>query len=58
MAIYIKIQRWQSFASYSILNKVSALDSVAQWSVHQPANHRVASLIPSQGTGLGCGPGP
>ena len=31
---------------------------VAQWIEHGPANHRVASLIPSQGTCLACRPGP
>ena len=31
---------------------------VAQWIEYQPANQRVAGLIPSQGTCLGCGPGP
>ena len=30
---------------------------VAQWIECQPANQRVASLIPSQGTCLGCRPG-
>ena len=30
---------------------------VAQWTEHWPANQRVTSLIPSQGTGLGCGSG-
>ena len=29
---------------------------VAQWIERQPANQRVTGLIPSQGTGLGCGP--
>ena len=33
-----------------------ALAGVAQWIELQPANQRVASLIPSQGTCLGCGP--
>ena len=33
------------------------LSGVAQWTEHQPANQRVAGLIPSQGTCLGCGPG-
>ena len=32
--------------------------SVAQWIECQLANQRVAGLIPSQGTCLGCGPGP
>ena len=31
---------------------------VAQWVEHGPANQRVSSSIPSQGTCLGCGPGP
>ena len=35
-----------------------ALAGVARWIEHWPANHRVAGLIPSQGIGLGCGPGP
>ena len=34
-----------------------ALAGVAQWIMCQPANQRVASLISSQGTCLGCGPG-
>ena len=35
-----------------------ALAGVAQWTECQPPNQRVASSIPSQGTCLGCGPGP
>ena len=35
-----------------------ALAGVAQWTVHWPANLRVTSSIPSQGTCLGFGPGP
>ena len=34
------------------------LAGVAQWIECRPANQRVAGLIPSQGTCLGCGPGP
>ena len=34
-----------------------ALAGVAQWIEHWPTNLRVAGLIPSQGTCLGCGPG-
>ena len=34
------------------------LAGVAQCSEHWPANQNVASSIPSQGTCLGCGPGP
>ena len=30
----------------------------AQWTDHQPENQKVTGLIPSRGTGLGCGPGP
>ena len=36
----------------------SALAGVAQWIECQPANQRVTGSIPSQGTRLGCGPGP
>ena len=35
-----------------------ALASVAQWIECGLANQRVAASIPSQGTCLGCGPGP
>ena len=35
-----------------------ALADVAQWIEHWPVNQRVTGLIPSQGTCLGCGPGP
>ena len=35
-----------------------ALARVAQWIECQPANQSVASSISSQGTCLGCGPGP
>ena len=34
------------------------LAGVAQWIEHQSVNQRVSRLIPSQGTCLGCGPGP
>ena len=37
---------------------LTALAGVAQWIEFQPANQRVAGSIPSQGTCLGCGPGP
>ena len=36
----------------------TALVGEAQWIECQPVNQRVASLIASQGTCLGCGPGP
>ena len=35
-----------------------ALAGVVQWIEYQPANQKAARLIPSQGTCLGCGPGP
>ena len=35
-----------------------ALAGAAQWIECRPANQRVASSSPSQGTCLGCGPGP
>ena len=38
--------------------KKEALAGVAQWIECWLANQKVASLIPSQGTCLGCGPGP
>ena len=34
-----------------------ALAGVAQWIEHWPANQKVASSIPGQGTCLGCWPG-
>ena len=34
------------------------LTGVVQWIEHQPENQRVTGSIPSQGTCLGCGPGP
>ena len=44
------------------LNKVwqfqFALAGVAQWIEHRPVNQRITGSIPSQGTRLGCGPGP
>ena len=42
----------------SVKSPCSALAGVAQWIECGPANRRVAGLIPSQGTRLGCGPGP
>ena len=57
-----------SFVNFSIINKLSSsfisksssstLAGVAQWIEHWPANQRVTSWIPSQGTCLGCGLGP
>ena len=35
-----------------------ALAGVGQWIECWPVNQRLTGLIPSQGTPLGCGPGP
>ena len=35
-----------------------SLAGVALWIEHQPVNQSVIGSIPSQGTGLGCRPGP
>ena len=35
-----------------------ALAGVAQWTERWPMKQEVTGLIPSQGTCLGCGPGP
>ena len=42
----------------NLLKTLIALAGVARWIEHQPVNQRVASSIPSQGTCLGCRPGP
>ena len=39
-------------------NSLGALAGVVQWTECRPTSQRVAGLIPSQGTCLGCGPGP
>ena len=45
---------WESLDGIKIL----ALAAVVQWTESRPVNQRVTSSIPSQGTCLGCGPGP
>ena len=45
-------------AEYLYKNVHKALAGVAQWIEFQPVNQRVAGSIPSQGTRLGCRPGP
>ena len=42
----------------SAINSNGALAGVALWIEHRPMNQRVAGLIPSHGTYLGCGPDP
>ena len=40
---------------FKLISNSVALTGVAQWIEHWPANQRVISRIPSQGTCLGCG---
>ena len=51
---------WQNTVYISDDKRIqtSALAGVAQWIECQPLNQRVANWIPSQGTSLGCRPGP
>ena len=44
--------------SLEFKKQLTALAGVAQWIVCPPVNQKVAGSIPSQGTCLGCGPGP
>ena len=46
------------FVTFRLLKEVTSMAGVAQWIECQPVNQGVTSLIPSQGTALGCGPGP
>ena len=41
-----------------LLFQERSLAGVAQWIECQPVNQRVTGSIPTQGTSLGCGPGP
>ena len=50
------IGAFSSFAFKVVVDR--ALAGVAQWIEFRPADQRVAGLIPSQGTCLGCRPGP
>ena len=49
---------WVLEAKGKKINFKRALAGVAQWIEFWPENQRVTSSIPSQGTCLGCGPGP
>ena len=44
--------------SQATLKVLNNLAGVAQWIERGPVNRRVMGSILSQGTGLGCGPGP
>ena len=54
----INIQPEQNEETRIQKNEERALAGVAQWIECWPANQSVTGLIPSQGTCLGCGPGP
>ena len=41
-----------------VQKKVRALAAVSQWIERLTVNQRVSRVIPGQGTGLGCRPGP
>ena len=51
------LQTMVTSSSYQVVDW-HALADVAQWTECRTANQRVASSIPSQGTCLGCEPGP
>ena len=44
--------------TFNIKNEQRALAGVDQWIERRPENQRATGSIPSQGTCLGCGPGP
>ena len=46
------------FIKVDCLKGMFASAGVAQWTERRPVHQRVTGLIPSQGTCLGCGPGP
>ena len=53
---YHEISLFYFFQPFKIIK--AALAGVAQWIEHWPVNQRVAGSMPSQGTLLGCRPGP
>ena len=55
---YILFKCWLEIYVCHEMKKVEALAGVAQWVECWPVNWRVARSIPSQGTCLGCRPGP
>ena len=55
---HISISLTHQSLSLKKKKKKSALTGVAQWIEHQTAKQRVTGSIPSQGTCLGCRPGP
>ena len=49
---------WCFYLLFNVSIRTLALTGVAQWIECQPARQKLAGLIPSQGTCLGCGPDP
>ena len=49
---------FKCYLIFIYLNSYFVLAGVAQWIECQPANQRVTGSIPSQGTCVGCRPGP
>ena len=45
-------------AGFHVKGEWGALAGAAQWIERQPANQSVAGSTPTQGSCLGCGPGP
>ena len=60
--IFENANTYNYLAAFSLIaykqTKTKTLAGVAQWIEHRPAKQKVAGLIPSQGTCLGCRPGP
>ena len=55
---FVVLYKFDFFSFYFLKIVIWALAGVAQWFEYGPVNQRVAGSIPSQGTCLGCGPGP
>ena len=53
-----KFSKMLLYRKFAVIENDFCPPGVAQWIEHRPANQRVASSIPSQGTCLGCRPGP
>ena len=53
-----KVIIYQTLNNFMMLKYASALAGMARWIECWPVNQKVTSLIPSQGTRLGYGPGP
>ena len=57
-AIWLHHSFTESFNVFADLKTEACPGCVAQWTECQHENPRVTGSIPSQGTCLGCGPGP